>query len=107
MTAVARLRGLDSRVWSTATWLSPLTTQLVLALVITTSWLLGKWFPGTAGALLFLAGAVAALFVCAAAAVALVRSATSRAYGAAMSIAGAYVIVLVGGLVYGFWILQW
>lgn len=107
MTTFARWRGLDTRVWSTAAWLSPLTTQIVLALVIVTSWLVGKWFPGTAPALLFLAGAGAALLICAVLAVALVRSATSRTQGAAMSIAGAYGIVLAGGLIYGFWILEW
>ena len=47
MTVLARFNGLDSRVWSTATWSAPFTTQLVLALVIATSWLLGKWLPGT------------------------------------------------------------
>ena len=47
MTAFARLRTLDSRAWSTATWLAPLTTQIILALVILTSWIFGKWFLGS------------------------------------------------------------
>jgi hypothetical protein len=107
MTTFARWRRLDSRVWSTASWLSPLTTQIVMALVIVTSWLVGKWLPGTAPALLFLAGAGADLLLCAAVALAFLGAGTFRAQGAAMSIAGAYGIVLVGGPIYGFWILEW
>lgn len=103
MTALARLNGLDSRVWSTATWSSPFTTQLVLALVIVTSWLLGRWLPGTGAVVLFVAGAAVTFVLCAV----LTKSASSRARGLALSVAGSFVVVLVGGFVYGFWILAW
>lgn len=103
----SRLRDLDSRAWSVATWLAPLMTQIVLALVIVGSWLLGKWFPGTAGAVLFLAGAAATFIVCALAVLVLARSRTPRARGIALSIAGSYAVVVVGGVIYGLWIIQW
>ena len=35
------------------------------------------------------------------------RAATPRAQGIAMSIAGGYAVVMVGGLLYGFWIMGW
>lgn len=107
MTTSARLRGLDSGTWRTATWLAPLTTQVVLALLIVTSWLLGKWFPGTGPVPLLLVSAAAVLSLCVVAVIVLARSATSRAQGVALSIAGAYTVVLVGAAAYGVWILRW
>ena len=106
MTALARLHDLDSRAWSAATWSAPLMTQLVLALIIATSWLLGKSFPGS-GAVLFGVSAAAVFVLCAAVAVVLVRSPSSRVRGLALSTAGSYAVVLVGGAIYGFWILGW
>ncbi|UJL30994.1 hypothetical protein HZU38_11610 [Mycolicibacterium vanbaalenii] len=107
MTTFAHLRGLNSRTWRTATWLAPLTTQVVLALLIVTSWLLGKWFPGTGPVPLLLVSAAAVLSLCVVAVIVLARSATSRAQGVALSIAGAYTVVLVGAAAYGVWILRW
>jgi hypothetical protein len=107
MTAVARLNQLDSRAWRTATWLAPVLTQLLLALVIVTSWLVGKWFPGTRAVVLFLVGAAVTSVLCAGAAAALFRSTSSRAQGIALSLGGCFAVVLVGGLVYGFWSLAW
>ena len=103
----ARLRGLDSRTWSTATWSVPLTTQVLLALIIVASWLFGKWYPASAAIMQFGVGAAAVFVVCAVIAFVLARSATPRAQGVAVSIAGGYAVVLVGGLLYGFWILGW
>ncbi len=107
MTALARLDGLDARVWSTATWSAPLVTNLLLALVIVASWLLGKALPGSGAVVLFLLSAAAVLLVCAVTAAVLVRSPSSRPRGIALSVVGSYAVVLVGGLIYGFWILQW
>lgn len=107
MTVLARFNGLDSRVWSTATWSAPFTTQLVLALVIATSWLLGKWLTGTGALLLFVVGAAVTFVLCAVLCAVLARSASSRARGLALSVAGSFVVVLVGGFVYGFWVLAW
>ena len=106
MTALARLHDLDSRAWSAATWSAPLMTQLVLALIIATSWLLGKSFPGS-GAVLFVVSAAAVFVLCAVVTVVLIRSGSSRARGIALSVAGSYAVVFVGGVVYGFWILGW
>lgn len=107
MTVLARFNGLDSRVWSTATWSAPFTTQLVLALVIATSWLLGKWLPGTGALLLFVVAAAVTFVLCAVLCAVLARSASSRARGLVLSVAGSFVVVLVGGFVYGFWVLAW
>lgn len=107
MTALARLNGLDSRVWSTATWSAPFMTQLVLAFVIVMSWSLGKWFPGTDAMVLFVTSAAVAFCLCAMVTVLLARSLSSLARGIALAVAGSYVVVLIGGLVYGFWILAW
>ncbi|BBY17725.1 hypothetical protein MLIT_33170 [Mycolicibacterium litorale] len=107
MTALTRLNNLDSRAWSTATWSAPFVTQLVLALVIVTSWLLGKWHPGTNGAILFLISAAVVFVLGAVLCAALTRSASARARGLALSLAGSFAVVLVGGLVYGLWILAW
>lgn len=107
MTVLTRLNGLDSRVWSTATWSAPFMTQVVLALVIVTSWSLAKWFPGAGAVVLFVVGAAVAFVPCAVLCAVLVRSASSRARGLALSVAGSFAVVLVGGLVYGFGILGW
>lgn len=107
MTTFARLRGLDSGTWRTATWMAPLSTQVVLALVIVTSWLLGKWFPGTGGVPLFFVSAAVVFPLCVMAVVVLARSATSRAQGVALSMVGAYAVVLVGAAAYGVSILRW
>ena len=106
MTTRKRLNGLDSRAWATATWSAPLVTQLILAVLVTSAWLLGKWFPGPALPL-FAASAVGVFVLCAVATFVLIRSTSSRARGMALSVAGSYVVVLVGATVYGIWMLQW
>lgn len=107
MTALARLSSVDPRAWYTATWSAPFVTHLVLALVIVMAWLLGKWRPGTSGAILFLVSAGIALLLCAAITIPLARSSSARAHGLALGIAGSYAVVLIGGLVYGLWMLAW
>lgn len=104
MTTLTRMRSLDSRAWTTATWSAPILTQIVLAIFIAAAWLLGKWFPGPA--LLLLAGSAGiVLLLCAGTAFILMRSTSSRAQGMALSVAGSYMVVLVGAVLYGIWIL--
>lgn len=102
-----RLSDLDSRAWSTATWASPFTTQLVLAGLIAISWLFGKAPTALHGFASFLAGAATTFLLCLVATVLLFSSSSSRARGIGISILGSFVIVLIGGIVYGFWIIQW
>lgn len=97
---------LDSRAWATATWSAPLVAQLILALLIASAWLLGKWFPGPALPL-FAASAAGVFVLCAVATFVLIRSTSSRARGMALSVAGSYVVVLVGATLYGIWMLPW
>lgn len=106
MTTSTHLGSLDSRVWATATWSAPLVTQLILALLIASAWLLGKWFPGPALPL-FATSAVGVFVLCAVAMFVLIRSTSPRARGMALSVAGSYVVVLVGATLYGIWMLQW
>ena len=106
MTTPTYLDGLDSRAWATATLSAPLVTQLVLVLLIASAWLLGKWFPGPALPL-FAASAAGVFVLCAVATFVLIRSTSSRARGMALSVAGSYVVVLVGATLYGIWMLQW
>ncbi|MGE0219523.1 hypothetical protein [Mycolicibacterium sp.] len=107
MTALVRLRDAGSRTWSAATWSAPLLSNLVLAVLIVTSWLLGRVYPAFGPLGLFLVSAAAVFLVCAVAVVALVRSASPRADGIALGVIGSYAVVFVGGFVYGFWILKW
>jgi hypothetical protein len=107
VTFTSRVRDLSSTAWASATWATPFVTQILLAMVIACSWLLGKVFVGAHGGLLFLFGAAAVLIPSGLAAIALRRSASPRANGLALSIAGSYSVVLVGGLLYGVWIGQW
>jgi len=107
MAFTSRAHDEDARVWSATTWATPFVTQILLALVIAASWLLGKVFVGAHGALLFVAGAGVVLLVSAVMFGALRRSASSRARGVALSVAGSSVVVFLGGIVYGFWVLQW
>jgi hypothetical protein len=82
-------------------------TQLLVALVVATSWVVGKVFVDVPGIPQFLWAAAVVLLVSAATCGVLLRSASSRARGVALSIAGSYVVVFLGGTVYGFWVLQW
>jgi hypothetical protein len=106
MTILGRLTALDARGWSAATWSAPLLTNLILASVVGLSWALGKLAPGPS-ALLFLVSALAALVVCALSTALLLRSADSRAQGIAISIVGSYAVAVVGGAIFGFWVLGW
>jgi len=107
MAFISRARDVDARAWSAATWATPFVTQLLLALVVATSWLWGKVFVDVQGILQFLSAAAVVLLVSAVTCGALLRSASSRARGVALSVAGSYVVVFLGGIVYGFWVLQW
>lgn len=107
MAFVSRARDLDARAWSAATWATPFVTQLLLALVIAASWLSGEVFVHLHGFVQFLLGAAVVLIVSVVTCGALLSSASSRARGVALSVAGSYVVVFLGGIVYGFWVLQW
>lgn len=47
MSTITRLRSLDSRAWTAATWTAPFTVQLVLGAMFIVLWLLGKMPPFT------------------------------------------------------------
>ena len=107
MAFIPRPRDVAPRAWAVATWAVPFVTQILLAVAIAASWLLGKVFVGAPGAMLFLASAAVVLVVSAATAAVFLRSASPRAQGLALGIAGSYAVVLIGGLLYGVWVIQW
>lgn len=107
MTLISRVNDLDARAWAAATWAVPFVTQVLLILAIGVSWLFGKLFVDAHDALLFLAGAAVVLVISAATTAALLRSSSPRAKGLGLAVAGAYVVVLIGGLIYGFWVIRW
>lgn len=107
MPNIVRLPNLDSRVWSAAIWAAPFITQLILGAVIVTSWMFGKWVDRLHGFGLFVVGFSVTAMVSAVAVGMLLTSRSPRAHGFAVSIAGALAVVLLGGVVYGFWIIQW
>jgi hypothetical protein len=100
-------RELDDRAWSAATWATPFVIQPLLALVIATSWAWGKVLFDVHGILQFLLAAAVVLLVSAITCARLLRSASSRARGVALSVAGSYVVVFLGGIIYVFWIQRW
>jgi hypothetical protein len=110
MPSIVRLRHLDAHAWRTATWSAPFVVQLVLAALLILMWLLGKWpfaehntFEA-GGALLFAATAIAALGSLAISGVLLLTSRSSRGRGLAVSLAGSATVVLIGGVIYDFWV---
>jgi hypothetical protein len=107
MTSIPRLRDLDARVWSTATWAAPFTIQVVLGVAIAILWLLGKYLSNVHGFAQYVSGAAATLLLSAAVSILLFRSGSPRAQGLAISIVGSFVVAAIGGVVYGFWIVGW
>jgi hypothetical protein len=105
MVLLARLRGLDSGCWRAATWTVPFATQFELAAGILSARLIGKRLHEPLA--LFMISATLTALASAVAVVLLLRSPTARARGAAVGILGSFVVVFVGGLVFGFWILRW
>jgi hypothetical protein len=113
MPTIARLRDLDSRAWSTATWAVPFMFQLVSGTMFIALWLLGKapYFmthnAETGGrAWLLTAAAVTALIWVPVSGL-LLMSRSSRVRGIGMGVAGSVAIVLIGTIVFAFWILRW
>ena len=110
MPSVARIRHLDTQAWRTATWSAPFVVQLVVAALLILMWLLGKWpfaqhstFEAER-ALLLTATGIAALGSLAISGVLLLTSRSSRGRGLAVSLAGSATVVLIGGVIYAFWV---
>jgi hypothetical protein len=105
-----RVRDLDSRAWRTATLSAPFVVQIVLGLLLTTMWALGKGPFTTAGGHSergwMLTSTTIATLVSLALAAALLRSPSPRIRGLALSSAGSSAIVLIGGIVYAYLVLR-
>jgi hypothetical protein len=107
MPSLARVRDLDARAWSTATWSAPFVVQLVLAALVIIMWLLSKWpfatHRGYRGELGWtLTATVITTLVSLAISGALLTSPSSRRRGLSVSIAGSSAVVLIGGVVWAF-----
>ena len=102
-------RRLDQRVWAVATWTIPVVVQLVTGAVLVAMWLIGRWTAlqpdssaGTRSTLLIAVGIAVVIFLAVAAA--LVRRASSTTRGIGLGTAASAAIILIGGVVYAFWI---
>lgn len=113
-----RLRSMDSRAWTAATWAAPFTFQLVLGAMFIVLWLLGKMPPFTrydvethsshvSERVWLLVGAALTALLAVPVSGVLLRSQSSRVRATALSIAGSAAVVLVGAIIYAFWLLRW
>jgi hypothetical protein len=107
MTSSTRFRNVDARVWSAATWAAPFTIQVVLGVAIAITWLLGKNVSNLHGFAQYAAGLAGTLLLSAAVSAPLYMSGSPRAQGVAISIVGSFAISLIGGVLYGVWIVAW
>jgi hypothetical protein len=103
----SRLSELDARVWLTATWAAPFVVQIVVGIAIAFTWLAGRYVPNVHGFAQYLSGAAATLVLVGAVGGSLFVSTSLRARGIAISIFGSLAVTLVGGLLYGFWVIGW
>lgn len=108
MPSLARMRDLDARAWSTATWSAPFIVQLVLAALVIMMWLLTKWpfttdraYPGEACTL---TATVITTLVSLAISGVLLTSPSSRRRGLSLSIAGSSAAVFIGGVIWALWV---
>jgi uncharacterized membrane protein len=98
----------SSRLWSSATWAAPFTTQLVLGAMLIAQWVLGKLslFPEHDRAW-FLTGLAISTVMMVLFGGALLTRPSPRLRGLALSMVGLSVIVLVGGVVLSVSVLRW
>jgi len=107
MKAGPRLRNFDGDAWRIATWAAPFTVQAVLGVAIAISWLLGKYVSNLHGFAQYASGMAATLLLSAAVSAPLFMSSSPRAQGVAISVVGSLAVSVVGGVLYGFWIIAW
>ena len=98
---------LDTRVWSSATWSAPLITQAILIVLLLSWWALTNQQLSLPGPAMFAASAAITTLITAPLGAILLRSASARSRGIGLSIAGALVVVLIGGLLYGLLVIRW
>jgi hypothetical protein len=101
------MRDSDTSLWSAATWAAPFVVQIVVGIAIAFSWLAGRYLPEVHGFAQYLSGAAATLVFAAAVGGLLLVSTSPRGRGIAISIFGSLAVTLIGGLLYGFWVIGW
>jgi hypothetical protein len=108
--AVPDSRRLDERTWSVATRSSPIVIQLVIAVALLATWLLGRWsvsgdvFTHSLGAAVLVAVGLTAIGSFNVAAALFLRdSATARGVG--LSAAACAAVALIGAIPYAIWLL--
>jgi len=105
------MRGLDARVWRTATLSAPFVVQGILGLLLITLWALEKGpFPTAepyrGERTWMLTAVVITTLVSLVFSAALWRSPSPRRRGLSLSIAGCSVVVLIGGIIFAGLILR-
>jgi hypothetical protein len=101
VSAVARLRDLDSHSWVIASWSAPFVAPLLVDMLMVTFWLLGKWSRyGFSEFPLFVSAVIVETAVLMAVATLMLMSRSSAVRGLSVCIAGTSTILLVGGLAF-------
>lgn len=100
MPRLARLRDLDARAWSTATWAAPFTVEFVIGVMVVVLWALSKLeFFSLLDRSWVLTGVVLTALVSVLTSGLLLTSPSSRVRGLGLSGAGSAAVVLVGGAI--------
>lgn len=111
MASTERVNFLDADAWRTATWSAPFVVQPILAMLLVTMWLLGKWpfdaHSAYAGERVWMLTATAVTTVVSLLiGVAVLRSTSSRGRGLGISILSCSCLVLVGATIFAFLVLR-
>jgi hypothetical protein len=96
-------RRFDDRAWTVATRSAPVVIQVVLGLLLVSTWLLGRWSLAPRSAVLAATGI--AMVVSLVVAAGLLGRGSPTARGLGLSAAACAAIVLIGAVPYAFWLL--
>lgn len=102
-----RLRESDRQIWTAATWAAPFVVQIVVGVAIAATWMVGRYGPDVHGFSQYVIGVSVMLLVAVVVGGPLLASRSPRAKGLAVSVFGASGITIVGGVVYGAWVVGW
>lgn len=103
------VRRFDDETWTVATRSAPVVFQLILALLLVSTWLLSRWAVVNDAAdpsrTAVLGATGIAVVVSLVVAITLLRGPSPRARGLGLSAAACAAIVLIGAVPYAFWLL--
>jgi hypothetical protein len=107
--SMVRARRLEDRTWTVATRSAPVVVQVILGLLLISTWLLGRWSlvadAAHASRVAVLGATGIAVVLSLGAAVGLFDRESAVARGLGLSTAACAAIVLIGAVAYAFWLL--